>query len=66
MLMLCRGCKADGPGFYLILCSFKTHCCSPAAGMGRFLGGITDEMKQAHREKLFAVNQKSLVDVAER
>ncbi|XP_017284999.1 presequence protease, mitochondrial [Kryptolebias marmoratus] len=35
-------------------------------GMGRFLSGITDEMKQSHREKLFAVDQKSLVDVAER
>ncbi|XP_041847392.1 presequence protease, mitochondrial [Melanotaenia boesemani] len=35
-------------------------------GMGRFLGGITDEMKQSHRERLFAVDHKSLVDVAER
>lgn len=40
--------------------------CLSAAGMGRFLSGITDEMKQSHREKLFAVDQKSLVDVAER
>lgn len=35
-------------------------------GMGRFLSGVTDEMKQNHRERLFAVSHKSLVDVAER
>uniref|UniRef100_A0A674BL39 Pitrilysin metalloproteinase 1 n=1 Tax=Salmo trutta TaxID=8032 RepID=A0A674BL39_SALTR len=27
-------------------------------GMGRFLSGITDELKQAHRERLFAVTDK--------
>lgn len=35
-------------------------------GMGRFLSGITDEMKQSYRERLFAVNHKNLVDVAGR
>ncbi|KAF7651655.1 hypothetical protein LDENG_00107570 [Lucifuga dentata] len=35
-------------------------------GMSRFLSGITDEMKQSHRERLFAVAHKNLVDVAER
>uniref|UniRef100_A0A674BVD4 Pitrilysin metallopeptidase 1 n=1 Tax=Salmo trutta TaxID=8032 RepID=A0A674BVD4_SALTR len=35
-------------------------------GMGRFLSGITDELKQAHRERLFAVTDKSIVDVAGR
>ncbi|CAK6968750.1 presequence protease%2C mitochondrial [Scomber scombrus] len=35
-------------------------------GMGRFLSGITDEMKQNHRQRLFDVNHKNLVDVAER
>ncbi|KAM7400088.1 hypothetical protein PAMA_004675 [Pampus argenteus] len=35
-------------------------------GMGRFLSGITDEMKQSYRERLFAVSHKNLVDVAER
>ncbi|XP_034038271.1 presequence protease, mitochondrial isoform X3 [Thalassophryne amazonica] len=35
-------------------------------GMDHFLSGITDEMKQNHREKLFAVNHKDLVGVAER
>ncbi|XP_069565063.1 presequence protease, mitochondrial [Brachyistius frenatus] len=35
-------------------------------GMSRFLGGVTDEMKQNHREQLFAVDHKNLVDVAER
>ncbi|XP_034558325.1 presequence protease, mitochondrial [Notolabrus celidotus] len=34
-------------------------------GMGRFLSGLTDEMKQSHRERLFAVTHKSLVEVAE-
>jgi hypothetical protein len=34
--------------------------------MGCFLSGITDELKQAHRERLFAVTDKSLVDVAGR
>ncbi|XP_071756138.2 presequence protease, mitochondrial [Centroberyx gerrardi] len=35
-------------------------------GMGRFLSGITDEMKQSHRESLFAVDHKHLLDVAGR
>nr|XP_006634363.1 PREDICTED: presequence protease, mitochondrial [Lepisosteus oculatus] len=35
-------------------------------GMNRFLCGITDEMKQKHREQLFAVTHKSLTDVANR
>ncbi|KAM6989396.1 presequence protease, mitochondrial [Tautogolabrus adspersus] len=35
-------------------------------GMGRFLSGVTDEMKQSHRERLFAVTHQSLVEVAER
>ncbi|KAM9349611.1 presequence protease, mitochondrial isoform 1-T1 [Symphorus nematophorus] len=35
-------------------------------GMGRFLSGVTDEMKQNHRERLFGVTHKSLVQVAER
>ncbi|XP_065809354.1 presequence protease, mitochondrial-like [Labrus bergylta] len=35
-------------------------------GMGRFLSGVTDEMKQNHRERLFAVTHQSLVEVAER
>ncbi|MEQ2296756.1 Presequence protease, mitochondrial, partial [Ameca splendens] len=35
-------------------------------GISRFLSGITDEMKQSYRERLFAVDHKSLVDVAER
>ncbi|XP_065809359.1 presequence protease, mitochondrial-like [Labrus bergylta] len=35
-------------------------------GMDRFLSGVTDEMKQNHRERLFAVTHQSLVEVAER
>uniref|UniRef100_A0A3P8X2P7 Presequence protease, mitochondrial n=1 Tax=Cynoglossus semilaevis TaxID=244447 RepID=A0A3P8X2P7_CYNSE len=35
-------------------------------GMGQFLSGITDEMKQSHRERLFAVAHKNLTHVAER
>ncbi|KAK2896068.1 presequence protease, mitochondrial [Channa argus] len=35
-------------------------------GMNSFLSGITDEMKQSHRERLFTVSHKNLVDVAER
>uniref|UniRef100_A0A8C9XQS6 Pitrilysin metalloproteinase 1 n=1 Tax=Sander lucioperca TaxID=283035 RepID=A0A8C9XQS6_SANLU len=35
-------------------------------GMGRFLSGVTDEMLQNHRERLFAVTHKNLVEVAER
>ncbi|XP_062260148.1 presequence protease, mitochondrial [Platichthys flesus] len=35
-------------------------------GSGRFLSGTTDEMKQSHRERLFAVSHQNLVDVAER
>ncbi|KAF4801866.1 Presequence protease, mitochondrial [Turdus rufiventris] len=33
-------------------------------GMGHFLYGISDEMKQSHREKLFAVNSDNLVEVS--
>ncbi|KAM6920229.1 presequence protease, mitochondrial [Lycodopsis pacificus] len=40
---------------------------APASkGMGRFLSGVTDEMLQSHRERLFAVSHRSLVEVAER
>lgn len=35
-------------------------------GLGLFLNGITDQMKQAHRERLFAVTHNSLIDVANR
>lgn len=35
-------------------------------GMGRFLNGLTDEVRQGHRERLFAVSDKDLVDVASR
>lgn len=35
-------------------------------GMGHFLSGITDEMKQGHRERLFSVSDKDLVEVAGR
>uniref|UniRef100_H3CRB7 Presequence protease, mitochondrial n=1 Tax=Tetraodon nigroviridis TaxID=99883 RepID=H3CRB7_TETNG len=35
-------------------------------GMSRFLSGVTDEMKQQHREELFAVTHKNLVEAAER
>lgn len=35
-------------------------------GVSRFLSGITDELKQGHRERLFAVTHQSLVDVAGR
>ncbi|CAL8347226.1 unnamed protein product [Merluccius merluccius] len=35
-------------------------------GMGRFLNGVTDEVRQGHRERLFAVSEKDLVDVASR
>lgn len=36
------------------------------AGMSVFLSGITDEMKQRHRERLFDVTRENLLDVAER
>uniref|UniRef100_A0A673BG49 Presequence protease, mitochondrial n=1 Tax=Sphaeramia orbicularis TaxID=375764 RepID=A0A673BG49_9TELE len=35
-------------------------------GLGQFLSGITDEMKQGHRQRLFSVTHRNLVDVAER
>lgn len=34
--------------------------------MNRFLSGVTDEMKQQHRENVFAVTHKNLVEAAER
>uniref|UniRef100_A0A3B1K4R2 Presequence protease, mitochondrial n=1 Tax=Astyanax mexicanus TaxID=7994 RepID=A0A3B1K4R2_ASTMX len=35
-------------------------------GLGLFLNGVSDEIKQAHRERLFAVTHKNLIDVAGR
>uniref|UniRef100_A0A4W4GLE7 Pitrilysin metalloproteinase 1 n=1 Tax=Electrophorus electricus TaxID=8005 RepID=A0A4W4GLE7_ELEEL len=35
-------------------------------GFGLFVNGISDEVKQAHRERLFAVMRKNLIDVAGR
>ncbi|XP_076838253.1 presequence protease, mitochondrial [Brachyhypopomus gauderio] len=35
-------------------------------GFGLFLSGISDEVKQTHRERLFAVTHKNLTDVAGR
>ncbi|XP_068427664.1 presequence protease, mitochondrial [Clinocottus analis] len=35
-------------------------------GLGRFLSGVTDEALQEHRERLFAVSHKSLLDAARR
>ncbi|XP_030631404.1 presequence protease, mitochondrial isoform X2 [Chanos chanos] len=34
--------------------------------LSRFLSGITDDLKQRHRERLFAVTEKDLIDVAGR
>uniref|UniRef100_A0A3Q3GKP7 Peptidase M16C associated domain-containing protein n=1 Tax=Labrus bergylta TaxID=56723 RepID=A0A3Q3GKP7_9LABR len=52
----------DSPVAPRLVCSL----CVCVAGMGRFLSGVTDEMKQNHRERLFAVTHQSLVEVAER
>lgn len=35
-------------------------------GMSQFLHGISDEMKQRHREHLFTVSRNNLIDVANR
>nr|XP_023660537.1 presequence protease, mitochondrial-like [Paramormyrops kingsleyae] len=35
-------------------------------GMTRFLSGVSDGLKQAHRERLFAVSRKDLTDVTSR
>ncbi|TRY56080.1 hypothetical protein DNTS_017927 [Danionella cerebrum] len=35
-------------------------------GLGLFINGITHEMKQNHRERLFAVSEQNLIDVAGR
>uniref|UniRef100_A0A8C6UT94 Presequence protease, mitochondrial n=1 Tax=Neogobius melanostomus TaxID=47308 RepID=A0A8C6UT94_9GOBI len=35
-------------------------------GMSLFLNGLTDEMRDAHRQRLFAVSHQNLVDAAER
>ncbi|KAF5890185.1 presequence protease, mitochondrial, partial [Clarias magur] len=35
-------------------------------GLELFLNGITDDIKQAHRERLFSVTHKNLIDVANR
>ncbi|XP_070570362.1 presequence protease, mitochondrial-like isoform X2 [Ptychodera flava] len=38
----------------------------PSRGMTLFLTGITDDMKQTHREQLFAVTRDDLVNVAQK
>ncbi|XP_046847689.1 presequence protease, mitochondrial-like [Xenia sp. Carnegie-2017] len=38
----------------------------PYKGMTLFKHGITDDMRQVHRDRLFAVNREALVDVARR
>lgn len=35
-------------------------------GMALFLNGLTDEMRDAHRQRLFTVSHQNLVDMAER
>ena len=35
-------------------------------GLTLFLQGISDELRQKHRDQLFAVNKKSVMDVAAR
>lgn len=53
-------------GVFGYLFSGSQGPCICAAGLGRFLNGITDEMKQRYRERLFAVTDKNLIDVAGR
>lgn len=36
------------------------------AGLDHFLYGLSDELKQVHREQLFAVNHDSLVAVSDK
>ncbi|KAM8839125.1 presequence protease, mitochondrial [Synchiropus picturatus] len=35
-------------------------------GMSRFFSGLTDQMRQQHRERLFAVSHQNLLDAADR
>lgn len=35
------------------------------AGLDHFLYGLSDELKQAHRERLFAVSREDLVTVSD-
>ncbi len=63
--------KCSGVWMLLSLCfgyllSSSQGPCYCAVGLGRFLSGITDEMKQRYRERLFAVTDKNLIDVAGR
>ena len=34
------------------------------SGLDHFLYGLSDELKQAHREQLFAVHREGLIDVS--
>uniref|UniRef100_A0A8B9HFI3 Pitrilysin metallopeptidase 1 n=1 Tax=Astyanax mexicanus TaxID=7994 RepID=A0A8B9HFI3_ASTMX len=51
---------------YYCFCLLRSPRLSHAAGLGLFLNGVSDEIKQAHRERLFAVTHKNLIDVAGR
>lgn len=63
-------CDLVGRGGVVSSCSVKTHmltkwgCCF--AGTGSFLYGISDEMKQGHREHLFAVSKDNLINAADK
>lgn len=50
--------------------SVFSHVDAPVApsskGMDHFLYGLSDELKQAHREQLFAVHRQGLMDVGDR
>ncbi|KTF93604.1 hypothetical protein cypCar_00006289 [Cyprinus carpio] len=60
------GARMGGGGLFSFYSYSSQGPCYCALGLGRFLNGITDEMKQRHRERLFAVTNKNLTDVAGR
>uniref|UniRef100_A0A8B9J988 Pitrilysin metalloproteinase 1 n=1 Tax=Astyanax mexicanus TaxID=7994 RepID=A0A8B9J988_ASTMX len=59
-------CVGVGDTCYYCFCLLRSPRLSHAAGLGLFLNGVSDEIKQAHRERLFAVTHKNLIDVAGR
>lgn len=44
----------------------RRHSPVSLPGMDHFLYGLSDELKQAHREQLFAVHRQGLIDVSDK
>lgn len=56
----------EGWGWLCVLRTTPSHPLYSLSGLDHFLYGLSDEMKQVHREQLFAVCHEDLVNVSNR